>query len=102
MEVEVEIHPQPDGECSPENKSSTVNIGQTAAEATQLLQEQPEGDSRKAESQESTFSIDIEQRESEEAIIKEGTNTVLNHSSSLPNAMYYNYYVVSPKKTLNH
>ena len=66
VEVEVERHPQ-EVECSPESKKSTADT-----EATQLLQVQPEDDSKKAseslEIQESTL-IDIEQKETE---IKEG------------------------------
>ena len=66
MEVEVEIHPQPDGECSPENKKSKA----TDSGATQLLQE---GDSGKAESQEIQ-----EHKETGRAITKEGKNVAIN------------------------
>ena len=70
MEVEVEIDPQADDVCSPESKKSAADV-----EATQLLQAQPEDDSKKAsesqEIQDSTI-IDIGHKETETAKTKEG------------------------------
>ena len=63
VEVEVEIHPQADDVCSPESKKSAADT-----EATQLLQAQPEDDSKKAsESQEiqDRTIIDIGHKETE-------------------------------------
>ena len=69
VEVEVEIHPQ-EVECSPESKESAADT-----EVIQLLQAQPEDDSKKAsesqENQDSTI-IDIGHKETETAETKEG------------------------------
>ena len=71
VEVEVvnEIHPQ-EVECSPESKKSSADT-----EATQMLQAQPQDDSKKAsgsqEIQDSTI-IDIGHKQTETAKTKEG------------------------------
>ena len=76
VEIEVEIHPQ-EVECSPETKESAADT-----EAIQMLQAQPEDDSKKAsESQEITDSITIiGHKEAEIAKTKEGIINLIRNA----------------------
>ena len=78
MKVEVEIHPQADDVCSPESKKSPADT-----EATQLLQAQPEDDSKKAsesqEIQDSTIIDIMGHKEIETAKTKEGIIILCMH-----------------------